>query len=127
MKIYALTVAAIGALALAGCQTTGGPTADPSAVIADALAYVCPIASGVQVSTLRLTTADAAIVNTAVADCQMWEANPSSSFTSPAVVASVLVQAAVIIQQSGAFKALPHEKQVGFTRSVAHLKTLPVR
>ena len=120
---FAIPAALCGALALAACQTTGGAP-DPNAVMADALAYACPIAAGIQVSALKLNAAQQAIVATAVADCQIWEANPSASFTSPTAVASILVQAAVLIQQSGLFKAMPHDRQARFLHGVAELKAL---
>lgn len=121
MKIQALAaIAAASSLALAGCQTTGGSTV-PTA-LSDAIAYACPIAAGIQVSTLKLTPAQEAVINTAVADCNLYASGGTSAITSPATVAAVLVQAAVIIQESGGFKSLPHAKQAMINRNISRLR-----
>lgn len=92
-------LAAGGVLSLLLCaQSAPSGCLQTQAIVANALAYACPIALGVQVSTLKLTATESTIINEAVADCAQWQANPNVVFTSPQTVASILIQAAELLQ-----------------------------
>lgn len=106
-----IPIAALG-LALAGCNTQ--QSASINTVLSNALAYACPVALGIQTSTLKLTAAEMSIINTAVSDCQQWQSNPNTSFTSPATVASILIQAAELLQANA---NVPEETKIAITRA----------
>jgi hypothetical protein len=118
MKNYAFAAAACAALGLAGCQSTGGSTPDVTAATQQALAYSCPIAIGINLSTLTLSAAEKSIVATAVADCEAWQ-NGTASIADPAVIASLAVQALEIAQESGIIKSADKAKA---RRAIAMMK-----
>lgn len=71
--------------------------ANASQSLSVAVSYVCPVLAGVQVSTIKLTTTQRTIINTAVSDCTLYGSNPAAAIN-PTTVASLLVQALVILQ-----------------------------
>lgn len=109
MKTAFLVSAACAALALSACQSTGGSTPDVMAATQRALAYACPIAVGINLSSLTLSPAEKGVVATAVADCQAWQ-NGATSIVDPTVIASLAVQALEIAQENGLLKSAEKPK-----------------
>ena len=116
MKKLALAAPFCAALALSACQTTSGSTPDVTAATQQALAYACPIAVGINLSTLSLSAAEKSIVTTAVADCQAWQ-NGTASVVDPAVIASLAVQALEIAQENGLIPAAKASRARALMRS----------
>lgn len=104
MKQTLIVGAGLLALALSACQSTGGSTPDVTQATQQALAYACPIAVGINLSTLKLSAAESSIVAAAVADCSAWQ-NGTASIADPTVIASLAVQALEIAQENGLLKS----------------------
>jgi hypothetical protein len=109
-----ITTAVLGAAALSmllsaqaapvSCASTGTLVVPAGAQsnVAVALQWACPIFGAVQVSTLRLTAAQMNVVNNASLACAAYAANPNGVVVNPITVATILVQAAVILQNATA-------------------------
>lgn len=96
MNITSIISISAAALLLGACNSSLAPSAQSTAndILANTLAWGCPIIGGIQVSTLNLTATQRQIINAAAADC----ATPPTSLN-PQVAATAIVQAAVIVQQ----------------------------
>ena len=115
-RLLALPLVAAICWSVAACNNTSGGstptgTTDATTVATTALDYACPILSALSLSSLKMTDAQRAVLNTSVLSCNTYTVGGLSALTNPAAVAITVVEALALYQSLTAAPVATAQKQ----------------